>query len=1056
MRTLRDSHVEWLDEVFDERVNYARRERSMYSHDVGALPGMIRPLVGSTMPAAVVQPVCEEELQSLVRWASERRVPLVPRGKATSGYGGVLPVQGGVVVDFVRMQRVLSVDRETVTVQPGLSWQKLDRALAGHGLTLRLYPSSYPSSTVGGWLAQGGAGFGSWKYGWFAENVLAARVVLGDGAVRELSGGELEMVSEAEGITGLITAVTLKVMPAGEVAVSLSAFDDAEAAVRFVVSLREVEAWSVSFVNPEMVRLAAAAPLRTHHGRPVEERPGYPERYLVQAAWQAGASGGNGSGSAGGIRARIEALARSAGGEALPEELARHEWEERFHIMKVKRLGPSLVPAEVVVPLEGLPGLLSELERKVRQPLVLEGMGVSGREMVLLGFIPHDERRFSYNLAFALYLTVASLARKHGGRVYSTGLYFAREAPALLGRQRLQELKGFKARHDPAGVLNPGKVLSSRLSAVMGIASAFEPLIRPFANAAGTRLGERIGPRAVKGIPPEVAWYAYACSSCGFCLDECAQFYGRLWESQSPRGKWFLLRQILEGRDRLDQEAVNTFMVCTTCEMCNVTCSEGLPVEPSWLRMRQKSVEEKGMMTIPPFEIMSASLEDNLNIWAYYRQNRADWVPEDVKPVIRERADTLYFAGCTASFVENDIGQSAVRLLKDAGMEFAIMGEDECCCGLPMLVAGKWQQFGEIVRHNLAEAEKRGASRIITSCPACWLSWKHFYKEWAEKLGIPYAVEVQHYSQALQPAVQNGTLEFRRTEGKVTWHDSCHIGRAGGVYEPPRELIRAVPGVELRELEHNRQHGHCCGSVLSLISEPEVAYRIGKMKLQEAQATGADEILALCPCCEFQMRVSADRTGTRIKVTDLAAFLARARGYEVKEDLGHVLDSWATFEAMIALMQPENMAALMQELFPELLRAMPAGMGGMMRFMGRLGPVGAGLLRAMKPLFPVLFPILMPGMMPKVMPAMLEAVGRRVPMPDFMREQMPTLMPRAMGNLLPHMLPAVVPLIAQPLVDHLLGRAGPGPGDGAPPEGGNGTGREAGRRRAAHREAVES
>jgi Fe-S oxidoreductase len=419
-------------------------------------------------------------------------------------------------------------------------------------------------------------------------------------------------------------------------------------------------------------------------------------------------------------------------------------------------------------------------------------------------------------------------------------------------------------------------------------------------------------------------------------------------------------------------------------------------------------------MTIPPFEIMSASLDDNLNIWAYYRQNRTDWIPEEVRPLIKERAETLYFAGCTASFVENDIGQSAVRLLADAGIEFTTLGQDESCCGLPMLVAGKWEQFGRIVAHNLTEAAKRGVSKVITSCPACWLSWSHFYKEWAAKLGLRYEVSVQHYSEALAPAVASGKLTFNRTQRKVTWHDSCHIGRAGGVYEPPRDLIKAVPGVELREMEHNREQAHCCGSVLSLISEPEVAYGIGKVKLDEAKATGADEILSLCPCCQFQMRVSAEKNGMPVKVTDLASFLARARGHEVKEDLPHVLDSWATFEAMIDLMKPKNMAVMMEELFPDLVKAMPLGMGAMMRFFGNLG-----LLALMKPLFPVLFPLLMPGMLPKVMPAMLEAVGKRVPMPDFMREQMPDLMPRAMGNLMPHLLPQVVPLIAQPLVDYL-------------------------------------
>lgn len=938
----------------------------MYSHDVGSLPGLIKPFIGNTMPAAVVQPVSEQEIVSLVQWAAAEHIPLVPRGKSTSGYGGVLPVHGGLVVDFIRMTKVLSLEKEEVTVQPGISWRKLDRYLGKHGLTLRLYPSSYPSSTVGGWLAQGGAGFGSWRYGWFSENVVAARVVLGNGRVKQVSGRELSLIGEAEGITGLITEVTLKVMPALDLAISLAAFDSAEELARFLGSIGQMDIWSLSFVNPDMVRLSNRAPLRTHHDHPAEERVLVPEKYLALLAYSKDAS------------------------------------------------------AEAVLPLAELAEDLGELESRIRQPLALEGMGVSGREIVLLGFIPQDERRLGYSLTFPLYLTVARIAKRHGGRAYSTGLYFAGEAPSVLGPERLKAIKKFKAETDPAGILNPGKVTRSRLTGMMGLAMRLEPMLRPFGNLSKVRLEERIGKRPAKGIPPEVVWYAYACSSCGFCVEECDQFYGRLWESQSPRGKWFYLRKLVEGREKLDQEAVNTFMVCTTCEVCNVMCSEKLPIEPSGLKLRRLAIEEKKKMTIPPFEIMSASLDDNLNIWAYYKKNRADWIPEEVRPHIRDKSETLYFAGCTASFVENDIGQSTVRLLKDAGIEFTHMGEQEACCGLPMLVAGKWEQFGRIVRHNLDQARERGAKTVITSCPACWLSWSHFYKEWAEKLDLSYDIDVLHYSEALLPAIKSGKLSFSKVDRKVTWHDSCHIGRAGGVYEPPRELIKAVPGVELRELEHNREHGHCCGSVLTLISEPEMAHDIGAMKLKEVQDTGAEEVLALCPCCEFQMRVSADKRNLDVKVTDLASFLARARGYEVREDLGHVLSSWATFEAMIALMLPENLAALMEELFPQLVDAMPLGMGAMMRFIGRrLGPVGGALLGAMKPLFPVLFPLLMP----KVMPDMLEAMGRRVPMPDFMREQMPDLMPRAFGNLLPHMLPNVVPLISQPLVDYLRGKS---------------------------------
>ena len=221
MATLQAADKRFLKSLFGTRVSFDRMERTLYGHDIAEIPSLIKPLVGSTVPDAVVQPASEEELVALVRWAQENRIALTPRGRATSGYGGVLPVKGGLVVDFFHLGKLLEIDTKTLTarVQPGIGWEKLDRDLARKDLTLRLYPSSYPAATVGGWLAQGGAGFGSYESGWFRDNVVSARGVLADGEVREFSGSDLDLVSEAEGTTGFISEVTVKVMPKEELGV---------------------------------------------------------------------------------------------------------------------------------------------------------------------------------------------------------------------------------------------------------------------------------------------------------------------------------------------------------------------------------------------------------------------------------------------------------------------------------------------------------------------------------------------------------------------------------------------------------------------------------------------------------------------------------------------------------------------------------------------------------------------------------------------------------------------------------------------------------------------
>ena len=153
-------------------------------------------------------------------------------------------------------------------------------------------------------------------------------------------------------------------------------------------------------------------------------------------------------------------------------------------------------------------------------------------------------------------------------------------------------------------------------------------------------------------------------------------------------------------------------------------------------------------------------------------------------------------------------------------------------------------------------------------------------------------------------------------------------------------------------MAHNREEGHCCGSVLTLIKDPLVAHEIGKSRLDEAVDIKADSVLALCPCCEFQLRVSKDKKDIPVEIHDLAAFACRALGKEFKDPNPEVSRQWAVFEGMIALMTPEGFADLMDTMWPEMLDAMPLGMGDMMRFMGKLGFVGGAMFALMKPVFP--------------------------------------------------------------------------------------------------------
>jgi FAD/FMN-containing dehydrogenase len=286
MSSLTSRAVTSLGTIFGPFIRTDLIERKLYSHDVGDLPKFVAPLVPTGVAGAVVRPQSEQQVVELLALARRERVPVVPRGMSTSGYGGVLPREGAIVADMSGLAALISTDATALTarVQPGIIWERLQQKLRPLGLDLRVYPSSSPSSTVGGWLAQGGAGFGSFEYGLFKESVVSARLVLPDGEVRELRGVELlDVVADAEGITGIISEVTVRLRPLqGEVHRLFAFSTEAQLgqAIEAAVS-RKLALWSVSFINPESIRMKKRLP--HPHGHAYEEAARRPEVDLPEA-----------------------------------------------------------------------------------------------------------------------------------------------------------------------------------------------------------------------------------------------------------------------------------------------------------------------------------------------------------------------------------------------------------------------------------------------------------------------------------------------------------------------------------------------------------------------------------------------------------------------------------------------------------------------------------------------------------------------------------------------------------------------------------------------------
>jgi len=211
----------------------------------------------------------------------------------------------------------------------------------------------------------------------------------------------------------------------------------------------------------------------------------------------------------------------------------------------------------------------------------------------------------------------------------------------------------------------------------------------------------------------------------------------------------------------------------------------------------------------------------------------------------------LYYPGCLTKFAAPQLKEKYEKILRKAGIDFIELGELEVCCGSPALKAGYVEDFKKLAQKNLKIFKDHGVKKIITNCPACFMNFK---KEYPKVLGKEWDIEVEHISQTLTKSkIQNSKSKNQ----KITYHDPCHLGRQMGIYEEPREIIKAL-GYELVEMELNRRESFCCGGGGGVkTNEPELANKIAKERIKQAKKTGAKILCTACPLCWLHLKENA-------------------------------------------------------------------------------------------------------------------------------------------------------------------------------------------------------
>lgn len=396
-----------------------------------------------------------------------------------------------------------------------------------------------------------------------------------------------------------------------------------------------------------------------------------------------------------------------------------------------------------------------------------------------------------------------------------------------------------------------------------------------------------------------------ACTRCGRCQDHCPAHLTQ--KPLSPKKLILDLKDHLHRRGPLLLKAKSrgteaeeapslvgqviegdALWACTTCRSCMEHCPVDIEHVDKIVDMRRYQVLMESKF---PEELTAAfkGLEVNSNPWGMGKDARADWIKGLGAPLMSEiegaTIDYLFFVGCIRSYDDRNkkVSEAMVRILNHLGVKFAVLGTEEGCCGDPARRAGNEYLYQILAQRNIETFKRYRIARILTSCPHCYNTLRVEYPQ------LGFKCEVVHHALFLGENIQNGRLKLDHSLARrLTYHDPCYLGRYSGIYEPPRRILKSIPGLDFREMERSRADSLCCGAGGGWMwMDEKIGKRINLHRLEDALRTDPEWMATACPFCVtmFSDAVKDKNLEEKVKIWDIAELVEQALFGEKKKPL---------------------------------------------------------------------------------------------------------------------------------------------------------------------------